>query len=136
MTDPAPTPGPELAAAVLARRVNESARSASKVAEHVVSALRTRYRKNQQVVRAAIYAELLPWALSVEPGNAELVARSREIDALRAEGKPTVPTTIGLERATNPFLRPISENLQETIGLSGANLISVFAETRLRKDNF
>ena len=76
------------------------------------------------------------FALSVEPGNAELIARSREIDALRAEGKPTVPTTIGLERATNPFLRPMSENLQETVGLSGADLVSVFTETRLRKDNF
>ena len=76
------------------------------------------------------------FALSVEPGNAELVARSQEIDALRAEGKPTVPTTIGLERATNPFLRPMSENLQETVGLSGADLVSVFTETRLRKDNF
>ena len=76
------------------------------------------------------------FALSVEPGNAALVARSQEIDALRAEGKPTVPTTIGLERATNPFLRPMSENLQETVGLSGADLVSVFTETRLRKDNF
>ena len=76
------------------------------------------------------------FALSVEPGNAALVARSQEIDALRAEGKPTVPTTIGLERATNPFLRPMSKNLQETVGLSGADLVSVFTETRLRKDNF
>ena len=76
------------------------------------------------------------FALSVEPGNAALVARSQEIDALRAEGKPTVPTTIGLERATNPFLRPMSENLQETVGLSGADLVSVFTETRFRKDNF
>ena len=76
------------------------------------------------------------FALSVEPGNAALVARSQEIDASRAEGKPTVPTTIGLERATNPFLRPMSENLQETVGLSGADLVSVFTETRLRKDNF
>ena len=76
------------------------------------------------------------FALSVEPENAELVARSQKIDALRAVGKPTVPTTIGQERATNPFLRPMSENLQKTIGLSGADLVSVFAETRLRKDNF
>jgi len=62
-----PEPIPALARAVLARRVNESARSAAKVADYVVSALRTRYRKNQQVVRSAIYAELLPWALSVDP---------------------------------------------------------------------
>ena len=76
------------------------------------------------------------FALSVEPGNPELVARSAEIDALRARGIPTVPTTIGLERATNPFVRPMSENLQATIGLSGDDLVAVFAETRKRKDNF
>ncbi len=76
------------------------------------------------------------FALSVEPGNDRLVARSKEIDELRAKGLPTVPTTIGLERETNPFVRPMSENLQATIGLSGADLVSVFAETRNRKDNF
>ena len=36
------------------------------------------------------------FALSVEPGNESLVARSKEIDDLRAKGMPTVPTTIGL----------------------------------------
>ena len=76
------------------------------------------------------------FALSVEPGNDRLVARSKEIDELRAKGLPTVPTTIGLERETNPFVRPMSENLQATIGLSGADFVSVFAETRKRKDNF
>tara|TARA_Y100000766_G_scaffold269402_1_gene266354 strand:- start:2241 stop:3113 length:873 start_codon:yes stop_codon:yes gene_type:complete len=76
------------------------------------------------------------FALSVEPGNESLVARSKEIDDLRAQGLPTVPTTIGLERATNPFVRPMSENLQSTIGLNGADLVAVFAETRNRKDNF
>ena len=76
------------------------------------------------------------FALSVEPGNEGLVARSKEIDDLRAKGMPTVPTTIGLERATNPFVRPMSENLQSTIGLNGADLVAVFAETRKRKDNF
>ena len=76
------------------------------------------------------------FALSVEPGNDRLVARSKEIDELRAKGLPTVPTTIGLERETNPFVRPMSENLQATIGLSGADLVSVFTETRKRKDNF
>ena len=76
------------------------------------------------------------FALSVEPGNESLVARSKEINDLRAKGMPTVPTTIGLERATNPFVRPMSENLQSTIGLNGADLVAVFAETRKRKDNF
>ncbi len=76
------------------------------------------------------------FALSVEPGNPELVARCKEIDDKRAQGLPTVPTTIGLELATNPFLRSASENLQATIGMGGDDLVAVFAETRKRKDNF
>ncbi|MEJ2089218.1 MAG: hydroxyacylglutathione hydrolase, partial [Gammaproteobacteria bacterium] len=76
------------------------------------------------------------FALTVEPGNEALLARSAEIDRLRAEGIPTVPTTIGLEKATNPFLRPDSANLRTTIGLQDAELVDVFAETRRRKDRF
>ncbi|MBJ38063.1 MAG: hydroxyacylglutathione hydrolase [Gammaproteobacteria bacterium] len=76
------------------------------------------------------------FALSVEPGNPELVERCAEIDRLRADGVPTVPTTLAREKATNPFLRPSSANLQETVGLVGAPLVEVFAETRRRKDNF
>lgn len=45
------------------------------------------------------------FARSVDPGNAALAARMEEVDRLRAGGQPTVPTTIGEERATNPFLR-------------------------------
>lgn len=45
------------------------------------------------------------FALSVEPDNAALVARMAQVDAARAAGEPTIPTTIGAERATNPFLR-------------------------------
>jgi hydroxyacylglutathione hydrolase len=45
------------------------------------------------------------FALTVEPDNEALVARMRDVDAKRAAGEPTVPTTIGEERAANPFLR-------------------------------
>ena len=78
------------------------------------------------------------FALTVEPGNGDLVARAEEIDRLRSEGTPTVPTTIGLEKATNPFLRPDSPNLRSTIGMTGADQddVAVFAETRRRKDSF
>ena len=78
----------------------------------------------------------LKFALSVEPGNPDLLARSKEILALRKDGLPTVPTTIGEEKKTNPFLRPESANLQETIGKAGANMVDIFAETRRLKDNF
>ncbi len=54
------------------------------------------------------------FALSVEPDNATLQARMVEVDALREAGEPTVPTTIGAELATNPFLRAESaEQLAE-----------------------
>jgi len=45
------------------------------------------------------------FALTVEPDNAALRARAAEAAAQRAAGKPTVPTTMAQERATNPFLR-------------------------------
>ncbi|MEM7251329.1 MAG: hydroxyacylglutathione hydrolase [Pseudomonadota bacterium] len=76
------------------------------------------------------------FALSVEPDNAALQARAAEIDRLRADGLPTIPTTMGLERATNPFLRPDSVDLQKTIGLDGAGLLDVFTKTRALKDSY
>jgi hydroxyacylglutathione hydrolase len=45
------------------------------------------------------------FALTVEPDNAALVARMEQVNAMRERGEPTVPTTIALERATNPFMR-------------------------------
>lgn len=76
------------------------------------------------------------FALSVDPDNQALVARSAEIDRLRAAGKPTVPTTLGEEKATNPFLRAGDAALQRRLDLTGARLFEVFAETRRRKDRF
>lgn len=76
------------------------------------------------------------FALSVEPQNAALVARAKEIDDKRAKGEWTVPTTIALEKATNPFLRAASGDLRATLGMASAKDVDVFAETRHRKDNF
>jgi hydroxyacylglutathione hydrolase len=76
------------------------------------------------------------FAVTVEPDNAALTARHAEIRTLRAAGKPTVPSTIGEERATNPFLRPDSAGLRATLGMQGADDVAVFAETRKRKDGF
>ena len=47
-----------------------------------------------------------------------------------------MPSTLAEEIATNPFLRPDSPDLQRTLGMVGAPLVEVFAETRRRKDNF
>ena len=62
------------------------------------------------------------YALTAEPGNAALIARMNDVDAARARGEPTVPTTIALERATNPFMR--------------ARTVEELAERRAAKDNF
>ena len=76
------------------------------------------------------------FALSVEPDNEELVRRMAEVDDKRANDIPTVPSTVADELATNPFLRPESPLLQKTVGMTGADPVAVFAETRARKDNF
>ncbi len=76
------------------------------------------------------------FALSVEPDNLALQKRMKDVEQLRANNKPTVPTILSLEKATNPFLRPDSENLQETIQMIGAPLTKIFAEIRSRKDSF
>jgi hydroxyacylglutathione hydrolase len=76
------------------------------------------------------------FALSVEPHNQDLVRRAAEVDALRSHQQPTVPTSMGLEKRTNPFLRPHSRDLMATIGMAGADPVQVFAETRRRKDRF
>jgi hydroxyacylglutathione hydrolase len=76
------------------------------------------------------------FAITVEPGNGALVARKAMIDDMRTRGERTVPSSLAEEIATNPFLRPDSPDLQKTLGMVGASLVDVFAETRRRKDNF
>jgi hydroxyacylglutathione hydrolase len=72
----------------------------------------------------------------VEPQNRALRERSAAVTALRAAGKPTVPSTLGEERATNPFLRPQSGELRATLALPSAADVDVFAKTRALKDAF
>ena len=76
------------------------------------------------------------FALSVDPDNGALVARTAEVEALRSAGKPTLPTTLGLELATNPFLRWGDPAIRRNIGLENASDVEVLAEVRRRKDVF
>lgn len=76
------------------------------------------------------------FALTVEPENAALKARFAEVEQLRADGKPTLPTTIAHEKATNPFLRADDPALMHAIDMAGADPAAVFAEIRTRKDKF
>ncbi len=76
------------------------------------------------------------FALTIEPDNGLLVDRAEKFAPLRASGKPTVPTTIHLELATNPFQRAEQSTVQAAVGMAGADPASVFAEIRGRKDRF
>ncbi|HLI12250.1 MAG TPA: hydroxyacylglutathione hydrolase [Alphaproteobacteria bacterium] len=76
------------------------------------------------------------FALTVEPANDALRRRAAAVDAARSRGQPTIPSTIGEERATNPFLRADERSLAENLGLAGADPVAVFAEVRRRKDHF
>ncbi|MCB2102549.1 MAG: hydroxyacylglutathione hydrolase [Rhodobacterales bacterium] len=76
------------------------------------------------------------FALSVEPDNATLVARADQVTALRQAGRPTVPSTLAEERATNPFLRADVPALLAAAGLRGQDPVAAFAEIRRRKDVF
>jgi hydroxyacylglutathione hydrolase len=78
----------------------------------------------------------IKFALTIEPDNAALLARAKEVDALRAAGKPTLPTTIGAEKTANCFLRADIPTLAAAIGMAGRRPAEVFAEIRERKNNF
>lgn len=74
------------------------------------------------------------FALSVDGANPALTARMAEVERLRAESRPTVPTTLALEKATNPFLR--APLLKASLGMAGAPDWMAFGELRRRKDSF
>ena len=80
------------------------------------------------------------FAEAVEPGNAELARRKRRESAKREHGEPTVPSTIGEERATNPFLRCAEPEVvacaERHAGRPLANAVEVFAELRAWKNRF
>lgn len=76
------------------------------------------------------------FALSVDPHNEDLQLRAQKIDADRAVGKATVPSRLGDEKATNPFLRASDPGLKAALGLQNAPDAEVFARIRRMKDSF
>jgi hydroxyacylglutathione hydrolase len=79
----------------------------------------------------------LRFAEAVEPGNVEVTAAIQRARATRAEGRPTVPSTIAQEKRTNPFLRPGSAEIRRTLGVPPeADYADAFAAIRAAKDSF
>lgn len=76
------------------------------------------------------------FAVTVDPENDALKERNAETDRLRNAGEFTVPSTLGLERATNPYLRCDDPGIRKALGMEDATDLAVFTEIRQRKDNF
>ncbi|MCC3245371.1 hydroxyacylglutathione hydrolase [Methylocystis sp. WRRC1] len=76
------------------------------------------------------------FALTVDPENPVLLDRANSVNELRAAGKFTLPSTIALENATNPFLRVEDPLVKKAMGMDDANPFAVFAEMRERKNRF
>jgi len=79
------------------------------------------------------------FALTVEPGNAALRERAARDEATRQRGEPTVPSTIGLERETNPFLRCDVPEVRASVAdgtVDAVDRTAIFAALRERKDKF
>ncbi len=76
------------------------------------------------------------FAVTVDPNNLALRTREADVAAKRDRGEPTVPSRMAEELAANPFLRADQPDLQDAIGMSGADPVAVFTEIRQRKDNF
>lgn len=82
----------------------------------------------------------IKFARAVDPGNTALAAREERAKALRAAGRPTLPSTLGEERATNPFLRcaepVVVDSANKYLGARIGDPVSVFAAIREWKNRF
>jgi len=81
----------------------------------------------------------LRFARAVEPANAALTEYEQHCQALRAQGRPTLPSSIGLERAINPFLRSRQAAVRQAVQARAAcanDEVAVFAALRQWKNEF
>ena len=78
----------------------------------------------------------LEFAHHIEPKNEDVVKRLEEVRKLRSEGKPTVPTTLAVEKKTNPFLRADTPEMKEAVAMPDASGLEVFIHLRKLKDNW
>lgn len=88
------------------------------------------------------YAEInAKFATAIDKGNEALKARAAELLDLRKAGKPSVPTSLGVEKRCNPFLRTHEKDLRQALAKSGvapvdADPAAVFGMLRTAKDHF
>lgn len=76
------------------------------------------------------------FALEIEPENSLILHHIAEITKKIQKGEPTVPSTIAVEKAINPFLRTDTDRIKAALNMPQADAVEVFAELRRRKDIF
>lgn len=76
------------------------------------------------------------FALTLEPGNPSLVKRQHDAKALLAAGQPTLPSTLALELATNPFLRSHMPEIQATMHMETADSLQTFSAIRALRNSY
>ncbi|MFN3845945.1 MAG: hydroxyacylglutathione hydrolase [Paracoccaceae bacterium] len=81
-------------------------------------------------------ASNIRFALTLEPENPALIFRASQVTAAREDGRPTVPSTLSDELATNPFLRATLPEMKMRVAMADEDDATVFGEIRRRKDKF
>ncbi len=76
------------------------------------------------------------FATHVDPDNHQLQTRITEVNQLRANNLPTLPTLLSTEKATNPFLRYDDKAIRQHLNMSQASNLAIFAKLRQMKDSF
>ena len=76
------------------------------------------------------------FALTIDPTNHELIKRCEQVKLMRSKGFFTVPSELGLEKETNPFLRPFDKNIRKNLNMLRSTDVEVFSKIRKLKDNF
>lgn len=74
------------------------------------------------------------FAIRIDPENQELAERTKQVETLRAQGRPTLPVMLKTEKKTNIFLRADDPAFQHALGMAGRDAVDVFAALRLAKD--
>ncbi|GAB5378389.1 MAG: hydroxyacylglutathione hydrolase [Acuticoccus sp.] len=76
------------------------------------------------------------YAAQTLPDDAAIAERLAVVTAARERSEPTVPTTMALEKATNPFMRADDPSVAAALGMSGADPVDVFTKLRQGRDGF
>jgi hydroxyacylglutathione hydrolase len=81
-------------------------------------------------------AKNINFALTLEPNNADLLARKQQVQALRAQNLPSLPSRIDLELKTNPFLRCNQAAIIHHSNAQNQDELSVFSAIRMLRNHY